>query len=77
MLGLTLLAVLKGGDIIVDKEGIKRDLLAWRLKEVRALAEEYDKVFKVLLELLNDENPHVRANVVQVLIDMLSEGKLD
>ncbi|WP_297552788.1 hypothetical protein [Thermococcus sp.] len=77
MLGLTLLAVLKGGDIIVDKEGLRKDLLAWRIKEVRALAEEYDKVFKVLLELLNDENPHVRANVVQVLIDMLSEGKLE
>jgi len=77
MLGLTLLAVLKGGDIIVDKEGIKRDLLAWHLKEVKRLAEEYDKAFRVLLDLTRDENPHVRANVLQVLIDMLAEGKLE
>ncbi|AIU69155.1 hypothetical protein TEU_01700 [Thermococcus eurythermalis] len=74
---LTLLAVLNGKDIIVDKGGIKEDLLAWRLNDIKMLAEEYDKAFTTLLELLNDDNPHVRANVIQVLMDMLSEGKLE
>ncbi|WP_297469931.1 hypothetical protein [Thermococcus sp.] len=77
MLGLTLLAVLKGGDIIIDREGIRKDLLAWHLKDVKALAEQYDKAFRILLELLRDENPHVRTNAIQVLTDLLSEGKLE
>ena len=76
MRGLAVFLVLKGGDIIVDREGIKKDLLSWHLKEVRALAEEHDKVFDVLVGLLDDENPHVRANVLQVLMDMLEDGKL-
>ncbi|MBP1911414.1 hypothetical protein [Thermococcus stetteri] len=76
MLGLALLAVIKGSDLIVDKEGLKEDILAWRLKEVKALAEKHDKVFAVLVEFLYDENPHVRANVLQIIKDMISEGKM-
>lgn len=73
----TILLVLNGVDIIVDKGGIKRDLLAWHLNDVKLLAEKYDKAFTTLLELLKDNDPHVRANVIQVLMDMLSEGKLE
>ncbi|WP_456420787.1 HEAT repeat domain-containing protein [Thermococcus sp.] len=76
MLSLAFLAVLKGGDIIVDRDGLRKDLIAWHLTDVRRLAEEYDRAFEILLELLRDENPHVRANAVQVLMDMLSGGKL-
>lgn len=76
MLSLALLAVIKGSDLIVDKEGLKEDILAWRLKDVKALAEKYDKVFAVLVEFLYDDNPHVRANVLQIIKDMISEGKI-
>lgn len=76
MLSLTLLAVIKGSDLIVDKEGLKEDILAWRLKDVKALAEKYDKVFAVLVEFLYDDNPHVRANVLQIIKDMISEDNM-
>ncbi|WP_367883211.1 HEAT repeat domain-containing protein [Thermococcus peptonophilus] len=77
MLSFALLAVIKGSDLIVDKEGLKEDILAWRLKDVKALAEKHDKVFAVLVEFLYDDNPpHVRANVLQIIKDMISEGKM-
>jgi phage terminase small subunit len=72
---LTLLLI-KSGDLIVDKEGIRQDILSWRLGEVKKLASEYDTAFKVLVELLSDSNPHVRANVLAIIEDMIEEGTL-
>ncbi|WP_246112346.1 hypothetical protein [Thermococcus aciditolerans] len=72
---LTLMA-LGGGELVVNKAGMRKDLLAWHLQEVRELASEYDSAFQVLLELLSDDNPHVRANALQVLLDMVGEEGL-
>ncbi len=76
MTGYLSILLIKGGELIVDREGIRKDLLAWHLKEVKELAEEHESAFKVLVDLLSDENPHVRANVLTIIGDMVSDGSL-
>ncbi|MCD6524502.1 MAG: hypothetical protein J7K48_05835 [Thermococcus sp.] len=62
--------------IIIDKDGIRRDLLSWNIKEVIALAEEYDKAFQVVKELLKDKNPTVKTNALQVIKEMAKRDTL-
>ncbi|WP_232460861.1 hypothetical protein [Thermococcus gorgonarius] len=64
-------------ELIVDKEGIREDLLNWHIKEVAELAAKYDKMFKIVKELLHDKNPLIRANALQTLKDMVKKGNLD
>lgn len=64
-------------ELIVDKDGIREDLLNWHITEVAKLAATYDNVFKILRELLHDKNPMVRANALQTLKDMIKKGWLD
>ncbi|WP_297416715.1 hypothetical protein [Thermococcus sp.] len=68
--------LIKGGELIVDREGLRKDILKWHLKEVRNLAEEHESAFKALVDLLSDENPHVRANVLTIIGDMIADGNL-
>ncbi len=62
--------------IIIEKDGIRRDLLSWNIKEVIALAEEYDKAFQVVKELLRDKNPTVKTNALQVIKEMIKRNTL-
>ena len=64
-------------DVVIEKEGIKEDLLSWNIKEVVALAESYDKAFQIIKELLHDKNPVVRTNSLQVIKEMLRKDTLD
>lgn len=64
-------------EIIIEKEGIRGELLSWNIKEVVALAESYDKVFQIIKELLHDKNPVVKTNALQVIKEMLKKNTLD
>ncbi len=65
-----------GESIIIDKDGIRRDLLSWNIKEVIALAEEYDKAFQIVKELLRDKNPTVKTNALVVIKEMAKRNTL-
>ncbi|WP_297523507.1 hypothetical protein [Thermococcus sp.] len=64
------------GEIVVEKEGIREDLLKWKVKEVTKLAALYDDAFHVVVELLEDKDPQVRANALQVIKDLIKAGNL-
>ncbi|ASJ03646.1 hypothetical protein A3L09_10440 [Thermococcus profundus] len=64
-------------EIILDKDGIRRDLMAWNIKEVVNLAGTYDKAFQILLDLLHDKNPMVRTNALQVIKELLKANSLN
>ncbi|NJF25693.1 HEAT repeat domain-containing protein [Thermococcus sp. Bubb.Bath] len=63
-------------EVVVDREGMREDLLGWNIKEVTKLALSYDSAFQILVELLEDKNPMVRANALQVIKEMIGSGTL-
>jgi len=63
-------------EVIVNKEGMREDLLGWNIKEVTKLASSYDPAFQILVELLEDKNPMVRANALQVIKEMIRSRTL-
>ncbi|NJE60678.1 hypothetical protein [Thermococcus sp. 21S7] len=75
MIWLLMWLILGGGEVIINREGVRKDLLAWHLKDVTQLAAEHENAFRVLIDLLSDDNPHVRANALQVIEDLIKEGK--
>ncbi len=64
-------------EVIIEKSGIREDLLSWNIKEVVALAENYDEAFHIVKELLRDKNPIVKTNALQVIKEMIKRGTLD
>lgn len=64
-------------EIIVNKAGIREDLLGWHIKEVTNLAATYDKAFQIVRELLHDKNPMVRVNALQVIKELIKSNSLD
>ncbi len=63
-------------EVVIDKEGMREDLLEWNIKEVTKLTSSYDSAFQILVELLEDKNPMVRANALQVIKEMIRSGTL-
>ncbi|MDV3104145.1 HEAT repeat domain-containing protein [Thermococcus waiotapuensis] len=63
-------------EIIIDKAGIREDLLGWHIKEVTDLAATYDQAFQIVRELLHDKNPLVRANALQVIKELIKKNFL-
>jgi HEAT repeat protein len=64
-------------EIILDKDGIREELLNWHIKDVAKLAATYDSAFQILKELLRDKEPTIRANALQAIGDMIKKDWID